>query len=370
MVEKDSILVVDDDEGVLVVLEAELREYYDVITVGSAEQALAELQVREYAAIVSDVRMPGVDGLSLISQCAVRYPNMVRIILTAYDDEEVHDTAVGPHGAYKLIKPWGNDLLITLRNALKQRKLNLALKEHLDLKSEMLDIDRRLHPDLDSDTLVYEAAMEMCRLPEVIGAAIFRDGGSGRATLVKAVLTPADGIVPELKKIRATPIPYNDEHLHFVPIGDRNSPFAVITLRLTEVGGDTLRYLDFVARQAARTLLLIKCGVRTSIIPDDRGGRPEVPITWLIKELTTPTTVLSSAPYSMTKIMAAANEAKADCDSEDFEATVNEMEELFGDITMVAGSLSKLLNQLRSQHTLTDSDEPFPNEPDVLLREQ
>ena len=248
MRDKDSILVVDDDEGVLVVLEAELREYYDVVTVGSAEQALAALQVKEYSAIVSDVRMPGVDGLSLISQCAVRYPNMVRAILTAYDDEEVHDAAIGPHGAYKLGKPWGDDLVITLQNALKQRKINLALKEHLDLKSEMLDIDRRLHLDLDLDTLIYEATMEMTRLPEVIAAAIYREEDSGDATLVKAVLTPEDGIVPELKRTRSTPIPFQNEYLHFVPIGDRNDSWATVALRLSDVGGDTLRYFDFVAR--------------------------------------------------------------------------------------------------------------------------
>ena len=146
--QRENILIVDDDEGVLTALEAELQDYYGVTAVSSAEQALAQLQIKAYSAIISDVRMPGVDGLSLISQCAVRYSSMVRIILTAFDGDDVHETAIGPHGAFKLVKPWGDDLIITLENALKQRQSNMALRRHLDLKSELLDIDRRLHPHL------------------------------------------------------------------------------------------------------------------------------------------------------------------------------------------------------------------------------
>ena len=361
MLEKDSVLIVDDEESVLIVLDAELREYFEVTTVSSAEQALAELQAKEFSAIVSDVRMPGVNGLSLINQCAVRYPNMVRVILTAFDDEEVHDTALGPRGAYKLLKPWGDDLVITLKNALKQRRINLALRKHLDLKSEMLDIDRRLHPELEPDDLVYEAAMEMTRLPEVVAAAIYRMDSSGNGTFVRAVLTPEDGAVPELKQTRATPIPFYDEYLHVVPIGDRNDPWAVIALRLTDVGGDTLRYLDFVARQAARTLLIITYGMRSSRVPDDTGERKEVPVSWLIKKLTTPTTVLSSAPYSMTKIMSAVKEASGE--TEDFDATIKEMEELFADIANVAGTLNALLNELQSQSAVPSPDDLFWDDP-------
>jgi CheY-like chemotaxis protein len=358
VIDQDCILVVDDDEAVLSALDAELREFYAVTSVSSAEQALAQLQAKEYSAIVSDVRMPGVDGLSLISQCAVRFPNMVRVILTAYDDDDVHETAIGPHGAYKLVKPWGDDLIITLQNALKQRRVNLALREHLDLKTEMLDIDRRLHAELDADTLIHEAAVEMTRCPEVVAAAIYRVNDNGASTLDKVVMPAADGVVPELKKTRSTPIPYQNEHLYSVPIGGADSPAAVIVLRLTDFGGDTLRYLDFVSRQAARTLLIINSrGIGDRVKPRARNA---VSVSWLIKELTTPTTVLSSAPYSMTKILDAVK--KPDCQGEALKSTVGEMEELFNDISQVASALTALLNQLRSQHSNVNRANPFPNE--------
>ena len=54
--EREAILVVDDDSQVLLALEAELSEYYDVTPMMGAEQALASLQCRDYAAIVSEAR--------------------------------------------------------------------------------------------------------------------------------------------------------------------------------------------------------------------------------------------------------------------------------------------------------------------------
>ena len=77
--QRESVLVVDDDSEVLTALDAELSEYFEVTALMSAEQALATLQGQAFSAIISDVRMPGIDGLTLIKECAVRYPDMVRL---------------------------------------------------------------------------------------------------------------------------------------------------------------------------------------------------------------------------------------------------------------------------------------------------
>jgi CheY-like chemotaxis protein len=360
MAAKDSILVVDDDEGVLTALEAELQDHYDVTAVGSAEQALAQLQIRAYSAIVSDVRMPGVDGLSLISQCAVRFPNMVRIILTAFDGDDVHETALGPHGAYKLVKPWGDDLIITLENALKQRKSNVELRRHLDLKSEMLDIDRRLHTKLSEDSLIHEAAVEMTRIPEVSAAATYDIDDLGTAVLLEEVLASEDGVVPELKKTRSSPIPFRNEFLYSVPIGDWNHPWGAVALRLSSAGSDVIRYLDFVGRQAARTLELIHLS-RESIMPSDEDLDAEsVSVDWLVGVLTTPVTVLASAPFNLRQLADSVRIfLPAD---EDLQRTFQEFQELTDDISNVTDKLTTLLNRLRSQKTFVDEAKPFPDD--------
>jgi CheY-like chemotaxis protein len=357
---QDNILIVDDDEGVLTALEAELQDHYEVTAVSSAEQALAQLQTQAYSAIVSDVRMPGVDGLSLISQCAVRYPNMVRVILTAFDGDDVHETALGPHGAFKLVKPWGDDLIITLENALKQRTSNIELRRHLDLKSEMLDIDRRLHTKLNEEGLLREAALEMIRAPEVIAAATYSFDEFSTAHLMETVLAPDDGFVPEIRKSRSAPVPHRDNFLYSVPIGDWARPAAAVALRLSGINNDTIRYLDFVGRQAARTLQIIQMKRKSTLPAVGANEIDSVSINWLLEELTTPVTVLASAPFSFKRIIEIlSSQLKAGCGTPE---TITEFQELTDDITNISSALTNLLNQLRSQKTFIDEARPFFDE--------
>ncbi len=365
MAKKDSVLIVDDDEGVLTALEAELQDHYIVSAVCSAEQALAQLQIQAYSAIVSDVRMPGVDGLSLISQCAVRYPNMVRIILTAFDGDDVHETALGPHGAFKLVKPWGDDLIITLENALKQRNSNIELRRHLDLKSEMLDIDRRLHTQLDEKTLFREAAMDMCRAPEVISSAVYNFDEFGTAQYVETVLAPEDGVLPELRKSRSAPVPHRNDFLYSVPIGDWNRPQVAVALRLSSINSDAIRYLDFVGRQAARTLQIIHAQRKTYPPAAGTNELDSVSVSWLLDELTTPVTVLASAPFSFKRIAKfLSKNTKIDGGGQD---TLKEFEELTEDISNISNALTDLLNQLRSQKTFVDDARPYDDDDEEEL---
>ncbi len=356
-IQKERVLVVDDDEGVLVAITAELQAEYSVTAVSDAEQALAQLQNRTFAAIVSDVRLPGVDGLSLIRQCAVRYPDMVRLILTGFDTEEVRDTAIGPHGAFKVVKPWGDVLLITLKNAIKQRQTTMSLRRHLDLRSEALDIDRRLHPQLEQEELIIEAAVEMSRAPGVTAAAVYTFDEMSVSSLSVEVLQDDTGEVPELKKMHSSPVPHRDAYHYSVPIGSWSKPWAAVALRLTETGRDTLRFLDFVGRQAGRTLDVIEAGIRSSVTgPDDIGGG-RVSVEWMVDELTTPATVLTSAPYYLKRIVQ--NFRVVESDVENMPEAIAELDELIVDLQNVAGSMASLLNQLRSQNTDVNQARPY-----------
>ncbi|MCP4677330.1 MAG: response regulator [Deltaproteobacteria bacterium] len=350
--QQESILVVDDDVDVLSALEAELQDDFEITAVTGVEQALAQLQCRAFSAIISDVRMPGVDGLSLIRQCAVRYPRMVRIILTAFDGDDVHETALGPHGAYKLLKPWGDDLLIILQNALKQRKSTVELRRHLDLKSELLDIDRRLHTALDTSELMHEATYEMMRIPEVVTAAAYIFDEEGTATVQHVFRTNADDVIPEIREARSTPVPYKGQYLYSVPIGEWSKPWAVIALRLTNTESDTIRYVDFISRQAYRTLLLIRAlpapGARVTHYPPQEYNASEgnVAASWMLKELTTPATVLASAHHGLNRLAKILSGYPNRDDQ--LARTAHDLSELTDDLASISNSLSTLLNQLKT----------------------
>ncbi len=349
---RDSVLVVDDDISVLAALAAELEDHYDVISVSSAEQAIAQLTTRNFSAIISDVRMPGVNGLSLISQCTVRYPNMVRIVLTAYDGDEVAETILGPHGAYKVLKPWGDNLIITLEAALKQREHNLELRRHLDLKSEMMDIDRRLHIKLSPESLVREAVMEMTRIPEVSAAAVYNINEDGQGSLLYNAMHAKDGFVPEFKKNRSSPIPIETGFLYSIYIEDREKPWVAVSLRLTSINIEILRYLDFVGRQAMRTLHIIRAELRSSVPSPSIVTENCVSVDWLVDELTTPVTVLAGASFSLKQLADLVENLIPE--DEESQLIYSEYLELSEDLTKITKYLSKMLNQLRSQQTVVD----------------
>ena len=79
------LLVVDDDADMLRLLSMRLNSAgYRVSTAGSAESALAKLQIERPQLVLSDVRLPGRDGLALFSEIRQRHPSLPVILLTAH----------------------------------------------------------------------------------------------------------------------------------------------------------------------------------------------------------------------------------------------------------------------------------------------
>ena len=114
------ILVVDDDADMLRLLSLRLQGAgYEVVAVGSAEAALAQLDVARPQLVLSDVRLPGRDGLALFDEVRSRHPSLPVILLTAHGTipDAVEATSRGVF-TY-LTKPYdGKDLLEKIAQAL------------------------------------------------------------------------------------------------------------------------------------------------------------------------------------------------------------------------------------------------------------
>ena len=114
------ILVVDDDADMLRLLSLRLKGAgYEVIAVGSAEAALAQLDMARPQLVLSDVRLPGKDGLALFDEVRERHPSLPVILLTAHGTipDAVEATSRGVF-TY-LTKPYdGKDLLEKIGQAL------------------------------------------------------------------------------------------------------------------------------------------------------------------------------------------------------------------------------------------------------------
>jgi two-component system response regulator AtoC len=138
------VLIVDDDKNTRDGLERALKRSYDVFTAESAERALSMLEQADMDVLLSDVRMPGMDGLTLLQRALARHPGLVCVLLTAYGNVEMAVEAM-KRGAYDfLTKPVNLDHLdLLLQRALRVTQIeteNVKLREQLDDKYGMENI--------------------------------------------------------------------------------------------------------------------------------------------------------------------------------------------------------------------------------------
>lgn len=129
---KASILFVDDDTNLLHGLERLLRHqrnHWDMQFVDGGTKALALMAQRSFDVVVSDMRMPELDGASLLSEVEKLYPGTVRVILSGYAEEKSLLRSIGPAHQY-LSKPCEAEHIIALmertlrlQNILKDEKL-------------------------------------------------------------------------------------------------------------------------------------------------------------------------------------------------------------------------------------------------------
>jgi DNA-binding NtrC family response regulator len=135
---RPAILVVDDDKNTRDGLDRALRRTYDVLLAESGETALRVLDRENVDILLSDVRMPGMDGLTLLQRALAVRPSLICVLLTAYGNVELAVEAM-KRGAYDfLTKPVNLDHLdLLLQRATRTSKMeseNRALRQELDTR--------------------------------------------------------------------------------------------------------------------------------------------------------------------------------------------------------------------------------------------
>jgi len=122
-----SVLIIDDDPAVLSALPATLRLWMPDLLVdvsGSARIALERIEATEYDAIISDIRMPDMDGLTLLERIRSLRPQTPTLLVTGYGDQTLAMQALRG-GAYDyILKPIDRDyFLSSMTRALELRRL-------------------------------------------------------------------------------------------------------------------------------------------------------------------------------------------------------------------------------------------------------
>jgi two-component system NtrC family sensor kinase len=163
MSQEIKVLCVDDEENVLKSLRRVfMDENYEILTATSAEEGLATLEAEApVPVIISDYRMPGMNGVDFLHKVYEQWPDTIRIVLSGYADTAAVVAAINEGQIYQFIpKPWDEDKLKeTIDKALKIYFLH---KENKELAQQLQETNKRLE-DLNKNlsNLVEERTAEL-----------------------------------------------------------------------------------------------------------------------------------------------------------------------------------------------------------------
>jgi putative two-component system response regulator len=129
---EDRILIVDDEEAIGSLLARRLtREGYLCSTANNGREALQDLNKNNVVLIISDIKMPGMDGIELLKRVKTKNPNMMMLMMTSYPEIKMAVEAMRL-GAYDfLIKPFDLGLtVLSVKRALEKKRLEEEVASH------------------------------------------------------------------------------------------------------------------------------------------------------------------------------------------------------------------------------------------------
>ncbi len=178
------IWIVDDDRSIRWVLEKALeKEGLSVETFDSGDAVLKQLKIKQPTAIVSDVRMPGMDGLELLNILQTDFPNLPVIIMTAHSDL---DSAVSAYqgGAFEYLpKPFDVDEAV----AVTRRALALAQEKNPNRAKEIIpeEVDSEIIGEAPAMQEVFRAIGRLSQ--SNITVLINGESGTGKELVAQAL---------------------------------------------------------------------------------------------------------------------------------------------------------------------------------------
>jgi len=134
------ILIVDDDEMLCQLLTRWLSaEGYECTSAFSGENALSKLAQESFALMITDINMPGMNGMELLANTRGKYGEMNSIVASGVDDRSIAINALELDAFSYIIKPLNrNETLINVVNALRQRELEIQNKAFIGEMNELV----------------------------------------------------------------------------------------------------------------------------------------------------------------------------------------------------------------------------------------
>ncbi len=180
------VLIVDDEKSMCELLEADLssRELQPV-SFTSAEEAFARLKAEEFDVVLTDLKMPGIDGIQLCERIVANRPDVPVIVMTAFGSLETAVQAIRA-GAYDFVtKPVDTDVLaMALERAIKHRQLQEKVKR----LSQAVEESQRFDEIIGASAPMQKLYDQLSRIADSeTSVLVTGESGTGKELVARAI---------------------------------------------------------------------------------------------------------------------------------------------------------------------------------------
>jgi len=196
------VLYVDDEKDNLRIFELTFRRDFTVLTATSAREGLELLAQYPVAVVLSDQKMPEIEGVEFLRRVRELDSRTLRILVTAYGDAKILGEAINDGNIYRYVaKPWEpDDMRLTVQRAIEAYALEAERAALLDELTVLNRLSRTIHRDIDRGRL-YETLLTALRDELNFDGCSLLLRESDDERLVFSASEPEDDVAARLREI-------------------------------------------------------------------------------------------------------------------------------------------------------------------------
>jgi len=185
------LLIVDDEEFIRSIIRERMEiEGFLVDEAQNGLQALAMLRDEDYSVLLTDIRMPEMDGVALLHEASRLFPDTARIVMTAHAELETAVAALKNGACDYILKPFSFDILfVTIQNAIRKQALERQLHDY------QVTLETRVKEQTDLINSLYVRSIQSL-IKALEAKDLYTRGHSQRVTLYSVAIATEMGLSP------------------------------------------------------------------------------------------------------------------------------------------------------------------------------